>query len=166
MSSIIDSFDEHIKDLEKQIKEAKDAIRESQFDIRDLSEELESVKIEKRDFVTSIKSKNVEPVGITFSGWKDNGVKKKVASDWVLEHEFKYHPKVFGNYCTKNRFLTLKYRYPRFEFITATSDTNKIRYIVCVDCMEKYKFKKDKIWRLYLSHELDYEKDSKKDDNN
>lgn len=161
MSSVIDTFDEHIKDLEKQIKEAKDDIREAQFDIRDLSEELESVKVQKRDFIASVKSKSAKPVGIDFSGWKDTEVKRKVVSDWVLEHEFRYHPKVFGNYYPKNRFLTPKYRYPHFEFITATSDTNKIRYIVCVECMKKYKFKKDKIWEMYLSHELDYEKDSK-----
>jgi hypothetical protein len=140
----MNTFDEHIQYLRSQIATKEDYIAEEQQEIFELKKEIEEVEKE-RDF---FKPENAKP-SIYLDGWKDTEKKKKEVEEWCLGHELRYHKEIFGNY-VKDGKIHMEKHYPNYDFITASSDTSKIRYVVCDTCRNKFKNKKSDAWKKYL----------------
>ena len=62
--------------------------------------------------------------------------KKSQIYEWCKEHELIYHKEVVGNYWKDGKVCSEKHK-PNYEFISADSDTSKIRYVRCLDCYKK-----------------------------
>lgn len=125
------TFDEHIAWLEGKIKENEKCIKECNEEIEEDKKELEEVKAKKEAVESN--PENYKP-SIYLGGWADTEKKKQVAYDWAQAHEIKHHSELIGNFWKGLR--TMEHRYPDYEFITAQSNTSKIRYVRCRDCYE------------------------------
>lgn len=126
------TFDEHIAWLESKIKENENCIQECNEEIEEDKKELEEVKAEKE---AAEKNPETYKPSIYLGGWADAQKKKQVAYDWAQAHEIKHHSELVGNFWKGLR--TMEHHHPNYEFITAQSNTLKIRYIRCRDCYEE-----------------------------
>ena len=127
-----DTFDEHIAYLEKEIKENEEVIKDCQKENEEYRQEIEEVKLEKKKMEEH--PETYEPT-IYLGGWADTDEKKQKVIEWAQQHELVHHPELVRNFAPGTK---LKYSHqPTYEFITASSNTNVIRYVRCVDCYEK-----------------------------
>ena len=128
------SFKEHIKFLEGEIKDSEEAIEEIKDEINSYKKEIEETKKLEVNINNNIEE-NYKPT-IYLDGWKDSEEKKKLVYDWCQAHEIIHHPELVGNYFEGER-MHQKYKTPGYNFITASSDTSKIRYVRCEDCYRR-----------------------------
>jgi len=126
------TFDEHIAWLEEKIKENESCIKECNEEIEEDKKELEEVKAEKKRIEEN--PETYEP-SIYLGGWADTKEKKQIVYNWAQAHEIKHHTELVGNYWKGLKIKT--YHQPNYEFITAHSNTSKIRYVRCRDCYEE-----------------------------
>lgn len=124
------TFDDHIAWLENKIKENENCIKECSEEIEEDKKELEEVMAEKKAIENN--PETYKP-SIYLNGWTDTEKKKQVAYDWAQAHEIKRHGKLVGNFC---KGLRAEHLHPEYEFITAHSNTSKIRYVRCKNCYE------------------------------
>ena len=122
------TFDEHIEYLEEKIADNKKYINECNEEIAEYEKELEQVKQDKEDF---LKNGTYEP-SIYLKGIAEEKKKSQIY-EWCKWHELTYHKELVGNYWKDGHMCSEKHR-PNYEFISATSDTSKIRYVRCLDC--------------------------------
>lgn len=127
------TFDEHINYLNEKIKENCDCIEDLKDENKQLLEELEETEKSKEAF----NENNYEPT-IYLTGWKDTEEKKKEVLDWCKQHELLFHSEIIGDFVKGYRLLTAHHKErPEYEFITASSDTSKIRFVRCLNCFKK-----------------------------
>ena len=127
------SFDEHIKYLNDKIKENCDSIDDLKEENEDLLKQLETVQEEKENF----KEEDYAP-SVYLDGWKDTEKKKQLVINWCKQHELKHHSKIIGDYFEDYRLISKNGACrPYYEFVTAISDTSKIRYVRCIKCYKE-----------------------------
>lgn len=130
------SYEDHIKRIENEIKKDEEDIEQTKKDIKELKKELKRVKSEKKefeedDYKPSYKfAKDFEEKNPEFCS---NALKK------IKAHELKNH---------RDLVETKKVLRPRYEFVSSGSDPFKIKYIYCMDCLEKYGTYDDYILKL------------------
>ena len=129
------TFDEHISYLTRQIIDNKDCIRDCKEEIEEWQKEIEEIKAAK-EAAEKNPTETHEP-SVYLNGWKDTESKKQEVYEWCQAHEIKHHPEVVGNFYKELR-MAPEHHNPSYEFITATSDTNKIRYVRCIECYKKW----------------------------
>jgi len=122
------TFDEHIEYLQEQINKNNKCIKECNEENEQYQKEMILVQKEKEDF---LKNGNYKP-SIYLNGVVEEKKKSQIY-EWCKLHELKYHKELVGNYWKEYNMKSEKHK-PNYEFITATSDTSKIRYVRCLDC--------------------------------
>ena len=125
------TFDEHIAWLEKKIEENENCIKECSEEIKEDKKELKKVKAEKE---AAEKNPETYKPSIYLGGWADTEKKKQTVYDWAQAHEIKHHCELVGNFWKGLR--AMEHLHPEYEFITAHSNTSKIRYVRCRNCYE------------------------------
>lgn len=128
------TFDEHIAYLESQIKQEENWIADSKETIEEYKKEIEEVKAAK---VTAESDPLTHKPNVYLDGWADTEEKKQEVYEWCQAHELLQHPETVGNYWKEDRKVSEKIR-PTYEFITASSDTSKVRFVRCLDCFKKF----------------------------
>jgi hypothetical protein len=136
--SYFTSFDDHIDRIDNQIKETEKFIEESKTEIESLREERERVIKEKEEF-------NKDDYQPSFS-FSDNEMKEhpefcKKALQLIKAHEIMYHPKLVGSFYDHS-VPAIYYRKnepnPEYLFIGRTHNKWELKYIMCLDCYNKY----------------------------
>ena len=122
------TFDEHIEDLKQKISDNEKFVKECLDEIKSWKKEIKEVEKEKREF---LKFQNYKP-SIYLDGLKEKN-KEKPIIEWCREHELKFHRELVGNYIPEGKFHIAK-KAPEYEFVSAHSDTSKLRYVICKDC--------------------------------
>lgn len=126
------TFDEHIEYLQSMIENSQGIINECNENIKDYEKQIRKIKKEKIDF---FKNSTYRP-SINLDGLKEED-KKIPITQWAKKHELEFHKELVGNYY-KELHKVSEYKRPLYSFITSTSDTSVIRYVVCIDCYNRF----------------------------
>lgn len=133
VNSKFSSFDEHIQYLEDAIKENEGCIKDIKEDNENYKKEIEEVKALKKKAEENIET---HVPHVYLNGWEDTDKKKQEVYEWCQAHEIIHHPEVVGNFYKECHRMP-EHKHPEYEFITATSNTNVIRFVRCIDCYRK-----------------------------
>lgn len=126
------NFDEHISWLKGQIKDSEETVDDINKEIESYKQEIEEVEAAKKATEENVET---HKPSVFLNGWADSEQKKKEVYEWCQAHEILHHPEVVGNYYPNTK--SPAHKNVDYEFITATSNTSKIRYVRCVDCYKK-----------------------------